>query len=84
MRTFLLSSTIVFFVLILIVLFQNIANSVDGLWILFYQFSQGTSAAWGVTVLAGMGFLAGVLTTMLTITLINMGKDQEEPGGSNW
>jgi hypothetical protein len=84
MRSFLLTATIVVFVLILIVIFQNLANNVDGLWILIYQFDQQTSATLGVVILTAMGFAAGVLSTMLAITLINLGKDEEAPGGSNW
>lgn len=84
MRKLLFGSTIAVFVLILIILFQNIANTVDGLWILIYQFDQSTSATWGVIVLSTLGFIAGVLTTMLTISLVNLGKDEEAPGGSNW
>lgn len=84
MRKLLLGTTIAVFVLILIILFQNIANTVDGLWILIYQFDQSTSATWGVIVLSGLGFIAGVLSTMQAITLINLGKDEEAPGGSNW
>lgn len=84
MRSFLLSATIIIFVLILIVIFQNLASTVDGLWILIFQFDQQTSATVAVIVLSAMGFFAGVLSTMLAITLINMGKDEEAPGGNNW
>jgi hypothetical protein len=84
MRSFLISATIAVFVLILIVIFQNLANNVDGLWILVFQFDQQTSATLAVVVLTALGFFAGVLATMLAITLINLGKDEEAPGGSNW
>ena len=84
MRSFLLTATIIIFVLILIVIFQNLASTVDGLWILIYQFDQQTSATVAVIVLTALGFFAGVLATMLAITLINMGKDEEAPGGNNW
>lgn len=84
MRSFLISATIAVFVLILIVIFQNLANNVDGLWILIFQFDQQTSATLAVVVLTALGFFAGVLATMLAITLINLGKDEEAPGGSNW
>lgn len=84
MRRFLLTSTIIIFVLVLIIIFQNLANTVDGLWVLLYQFDQATSATIAVIVLCGLGFFAGVLSTMLTITLVNIGKDEEAPGGNNW
>lgn len=84
MRTFLLSGTIFIFVIILIIFFQNLANTVDGLWILFYQFDQQNSASWGVFILCGLGFVAGAITTMLITTLITAGKDEEAPGGANW
>ncbi len=84
MRTFLLSGTILIFVIILIVFFQNLANTITGLWILFYQFDQTTSASLGVFILTGLGFICGAITTMLITTLITAGKDEEAPGGSNW
>lgn len=84
MKTFLLTATILVFVLILIIFFQNLANAVDGLWILLVQFDQQSSASVAIVVLTGLGFISGVLTTMLAVTLINEGKDEEAPGGSNW
>ncbi|MCC6643760.1 hypothetical protein IT411_03350 [Candidatus Peregrinibacteria bacterium] len=84
MKQFLLSATILVFVLIIIVFFQNLANTVDGLWILLYQFDQQTSASLGVIVLCGLGFLAGALSTCLAISIVNEGKDEEAPGGSSW
>ena len=84
MRTFLLSGTIVIFVIILIIFFQNLANTITGLWILFYQFDQESSASMGVFVLTGLGFVFGAMTTMLITTLITASKDDEAPGGSNW
>lgn len=84
MKTFLLTATILVFVLILIIFFQNLANAVDGLWILFVQFDQQSSASVAIVVLTGLGFVTGVLSTMLAVSLINAGKDDEAPGGSNW
>ena len=83
MKTFLISATIAIFTLILIVFFQNLASSFDGVWILFYQFSQQDSAALGVFLLEAMGFIAGVLTTMLAIVILNA-SNTEEPGGASW
>lgn len=84
MKSFLISSTIFVFVLILIVVFQNIANTMNGVWILLAQFDQQTSASLGVIILSVLGFLAGVLSTSLVITLVNEGKNEEEPGGATW
>jgi hypothetical protein len=84
MRTFLLTATIFIFVIILIIFFQNLANSVTGLWITLFQFDQNASASVAVFVLCGIGFLAGASTTMLITTLISEGKDEEAPGGTNW
>jgi hypothetical protein len=84
MKTFLLTATILVFVLILIIFFQNLANAVDGLWILFVQFDQQSSASVAIVVLTGLGFITGVLSTMLAVNIINEGKDEEAPGGSNW
>lgn len=84
MRTFLLSATILVFVIMLIIFFQNLANTMTGLWILLYQFDQKTSASWGVFFLCGLGFVAGAITTLMITTLINAGKDDEAPGGANW
>ncbi len=84
MKQFLLSATILVFVIILIVVFQNLANTVNGLWILLYQFDQQTSATLAVIVLCFLGFISGVLSTALAISIINEGKDEEAPGGSNW
>jgi Kef-type K+ transport system membrane component KefB len=83
MKTFLLSSTVFVFVLILIAIFQNIASTMNGVWVLFYQFDQTTSASLGIILISGIGFIAGVLSTALAMTLVNS-KDQEEPGGANW
>ncbi len=84
MKTFLLSATILVFVLLLIVFFQNLPNSANGLWILFVQFDQNSTASLAITALAGLGFLAGSLSTMLIVNLISEGKNDEAPGGSNW
>ncbi len=84
MRTFLLSGTILVFVIILIIFFQNLANTVTGLWIMLFQFDQKASASLAVFILCGIGFLAGSITTLLITTLVNAGKDEEVPGGANW
>jgi hypothetical protein len=84
MRTFLLSGTIIIFVIILIIFFQNLANSVTGLWIMFFQFDQNSSASMAVFILCGVGFLSGAITTLLLTTLVNSSKDEEAPGGANW
>ena len=84
MKTFLISSTIFVFVIILIIIFQNIANSMTGVWILLIQFDQQTSASLGIIVLTVFGFVAGVLSTALAMSLVNEGKNQEEAGGANW
>lgn len=84
MKTFLISSTISVLVIILIIFFQNLSNTVYGLWFLFYQFSQTDSASFAVLLISAMGFVAGVLSTMLVTSLISMNKDEEAPGGSNW
>jgi hypothetical protein len=84
MKTFLLASTILVFVLILIIIFQNIANTMNGVWILLSQFDQQTSASFGIIVITGLGFIAGTLTTLLVTNIINSGKDEELPGGASW
>lgn len=84
MKTFLLSATILVFVLILIIFFQNLASSVNGLWILFFYFNQNSSAPLAIAVIASLGFASGALSTMLILNLINQSKDEEAPGGSNW
>ena len=84
MRTFLISATIFIFVVILIIFFQNLSNTVYGLWILFYQFSQKDSASMAVLVVSALGFIAGVMSTLLLTSIISMNKDEEAPGGSNW
>ena len=84
MKTFLISATIFVFVLILIIIFQNIANTMNGVWVLIMQFDQQTSASLGIIVITTLGFFAGVLSTCLAINLVNEGKNEEEPGGANW
>ncbi len=83
MKTFLISATITILTLILIVFFQNLAGSFNGVWILFYKFTPQDPAALGVFLIEAMGFIAGVLTTMLAIVILN-GNNQEEPGGVSW
>lgn len=84
MKTFLLSATILVFAIILIIIFQNIAGTVSGLWILLYTFDQQTSSSFAVIILTGLGFIAGIITTALAISIINEGKDDEAPGGTTW
>jgi hypothetical protein len=83
MKLFLLIALIIVSALILILFFQNLWATLDGVGFLFFQFDQESSA--GVALLAYMfvGFLAGLLAASLAYTLINEG-EQEEPGGSNW
>ncbi|MGL5831083.1 MAG: hypothetical protein ACRCZE_02940 [Candidatus Altimarinota bacterium] len=83
MKLFLLIALIIVSSLILILFFQNLWATLDGVGFLFFQFDQESSA--GVALLAYMfvGFLAGALATALAFTLVTEG-DQEEPGGSNW
>ncbi len=83
MRLLLTISTIFFFVLLLIVIFQNIATTMAGVWVLIYSFDGQTPAALGVIIIAGLGFITGVVATALANTILNQG-EQEEPGGSNW
>ena len=84
MKTFLLSSLLLVLAIILIVIFQNIGNYVNGNYILFYYYTQADSAASFITIIAGLGFLAGVLTTALAAVIINEGRDEEAPGGAGW
>ena len=56
----------------------------SGVWILLAQFDQQTTASLGIIILTTVGFLTGVLTTSLVITLVNDGKNEEEAGGANW
>lgn len=84
MKTFLLTATILIFVLILIIIFQNIANTMNGVWILLSQFDQQTSASIGIIVITALGFIAGTLSTLLVMNIINSGKDEELPGGASW
>lgn len=85
MKTFLISSVILVFVILLIIFFQNFLNTYQyGISMLFYSSSQQDAPALAIIVLSGLGFIGGVLTTMLAVTLINSGKDDEAPGGSNW
>ncbi len=84
MKTFLISATIFLFVVVLIIFFQNLSNTVDGLWILFYQFTQTDSASAAVVIVTALGFITGVLSTMLMTSLISSTKEEEAPGGDNW
>lgn len=83
MKTFLISATIFVFVIILIIIFQNIGNSMN-IYILLIQITQNDSAAFPIIVISALGFVSGVLSASLAFTLINEGKNEEEPGGANW
>lgn len=84
MKTFLLSSLILVVVIIMIILFQNIAGTVNGASILFYFYTQEDSAASFILITAGLGFVAGALSTALAVSIISEGKDEEAPGGASW
>lgn len=84
MKTFLISATIFVFVLILIIVFQNIANTLSGIWILFTQLDNQTSASLGIIAISAVGFIAGVLSTLLAFTIINESKIDETNGAANW
>jgi hypothetical protein len=84
MKTFLLSSLIFVSTLILIIIFQNIGNYINGDYILFYYYTQNDNPASFISIIAGLGFIAGVLATALATSIVNESKDEEAPGGSNW
>lgn len=83
MKTFLLSGTILIFVLILIVIFQNIAGG-NSISVLFFDYSQNEGYLTPLVIMAFLGFLGGALSTMLIAQLISASKDEEAPGGNNW
>ena len=68
----------------MIILFQNIGNYVNGDYILFYYYTQSDSAASFILIIAGLGFVAGALSTALAVSIISEGKNEEAPGGSSW
>jgi len=85
MKTFLISAVILVFVILLIIFFQNFLNTYQyGISMLFYSSSQQDSPVLAIIALSGLGFIAGVLSTMLMMNIINSSKDEEAPGGSNW
>lgn len=84
MKTFLISATIFFLVIILIVVFQNISSTMNGVYILLMYFDQQTSATLGILIITALGFIEGVLATFLAMSLVKDSKNEEEPGGANW
>lgn len=84
MKSFFLSGTILFIVLILIIAFQNIASVCGGFWILFISLDQQTSATFIVLFLTAIGFITGIFVTALVGSILNAGKNEEEGGGANW
>jgi len=83
MRTALITGTIFFFVLILIIVFQNISG---GAWvyILFFSYTANSGYVQPMIYMALLGFLFGAVSTLLITSLVNSGKDEEAPGGANW
>ncbi len=79
MKQFLLAAVIFVFVIIAIVIFQNIAQTLEGIWILIYQFDGQTTASLGLLALIGLGFIAGLLSASLFQSILSS-KDEEPPG----
>jgi hypothetical protein len=84
MKQFLLVASIFVYVLLLIIVFQNIGGTFEGIWMLFILFDQNSNASVGLLIISGLGFLAGVLTTALALAIIKQKDALEEPGGSSW
>lgn len=83
MKTAIISATIFVFVLILIIIFQNISGG-NYVYVLFFYYTQTDGYVTPMIVMSGLGFLGGALSTMLIAGLITTSKDEEAPGGSNW
>jgi len=83
MKNFFLATLIFFLVLGLIIFFQNIGATCSDFSILFYGFEQTDSASLLVIILATLGFLTGIFSTLLVNSILNS-RQEEETEGSTW
>lgn len=82
MKNFFQFGSILFTVVILIIGFQNIANTFDGFTVFFFPIDiGGTLTVFGLTML---GMFAGAFYYGLILALIkNKQEDEDLPGGMN-
>lgn len=81
MKIFFLTGTVLFFVIALILAFENMSLSCNNFLFVFFPMSSPFLMVISITV---VGFLIGVFFTALLASVItNKAEDEEAPGG-NW
>ena len=81
MKTFFLTGSIIFTVLILILAFENMGITLSGFMFVFIPMDIPFLMILG---LAFIGIIAGIFYTGLITTLLRSGKEEEEAPGNEW
>ena len=81
MKAFFITGAILFFVLTLIVAFENMAISCSGFLFVFFPVA---SPFLMVLSIAALGFLFGVFFTGLLVNLLRNKPEDEEDAGGDW
>jgi len=78
LRTFFLSGSIVFTIIILVIAFQNIQAQCNFVTFFFYAANSTTSPTFLVFAVSVVGILAGMLYMGLIMSFLSRGEDDDE------